>query len=325
MTGTTRRRLVTLAAACTLALTACGGGAQTGGAESGKGGRLSIATGNTTGVYYVLGGGYADVINKHLKGYQATAESTGASVENIQRIVRGDSDIAFTLADSAADAINGQASFSKPQPIRALMRIYTNYNHLITLKSAGVETVADLKGKRVATGSPNSGTEVIALRLLEAAGLDPEKDVKAQALDLEQGVQAMKDGTIDAVFWSGGLPTPAVTDVTTSLGDKVTLTPLDDLLPKMQQQYGDIYQDAVIPADTYGLAADVPTIAVPNLLIVNEDMDPKLARKLTALVFAHKSDLVKVHPEAANITRPLAPKTLPVPMHPGAKQYFSGG
>lgn len=325
--GTRRLRATAaaLTAAGTLVLAACGGGAQTGGAESGEGGRLSIATGNTTGVYYVLGGGYADIITKHLDGYQATAESTAASVENIQRVVRGDSDIAFTLADSAADAVNGEASFSEPQPIRALMRIYTNYTHVVALKSAGVDRIADLKGKRVATGAPNSGTEVIALRMLEAAGLDPEKDVKAQPLDLEQGVAAMKDGTIDAVVWSGGLPTAGVTDLTSSIQNEIEFVPVDDLLPAMQKEYGDIYQEDVIPAGTYEQPGAVGTISVPNLLVVNKDMDAGLARKLTSLVFKYQDDLAKVHPEAENITRELAPKTAPVQLHPGAKKYLSGG
>ena len=157
-----RRARTTLAAAlaAALALAACGGERED--AATGEGGRLSIATGNTTGVYYVLGGGLARLIGDGLPGYSATAEVTGASVENIQRVVKGDSEIAFTLADTAADAAGGKGAFDGPQPIRALARIYTNYTHVLVRTDAGISSIEDMKGKSVSTGSANSGTEVIA-------------------------------------------------------------------------------------------------------------------------------------------------------------------
>jgi uncharacterized protein len=326
MTWTIRRRgrgtPVALLIALALAVAGCGGERRP---ESGAGGggtrQLSIATGNTTGVYYQLGGGLAEVISKNLPGYRATAEATGASVENLQRIANGDSDIAFTLADSAADAVNGAGSFTSKQPITALARIYTNYTQVIS-RDPAVKTVADLRGKRVSTGSPNSGTEVIALRLLEAAGLDPDADIRRQALSLPETVQGMKDGTIDALFWSGGLPTSGITDLTTSMKGKVSFVPLDDLLPKMQQAHGPIYGEATIAADAYGQASDTPTIGVPNLLVVKADMDAQLAHDLTKLLFDHKAELEQVHAEAKNITREQAPTTDPVPLHPGARRYY---
>ncbi|GGL56829.1 C4-dicarboxylate ABC transporter substrate-binding protein [Planomonospora parontospora subsp. antibiotica] len=283
---------------------------------------LAIATGNTTGVYYVLGGGLADQIGRHVPGYQATAEATGASVENIQRVVRGDSDIAFTLADSAADAVAGKGAFTGPQPIRAIARLYDNSTQVVAAADAGVKSVADLKGKRVSTGSPNSGTEVIALRLLEAAGLDPDEDVTRQSLGLPESVQGIKDGTLDALVWSGGLPTPGITDLFTSLKDEVAFVPLDASLPRMQAEHGPVYAQGAIGRDVYGTPADVPTIVVPNLLVVNERMDPALAESLTRLLFDRKADLEKVHPSARGITREKAPETGPVPLHDGAKKYY---
>ncbi|MGE3286776.1 MAG: TAXI family TRAP transporter solute-binding subunit [Pseudonocardia sp.] len=307
-------------------VTACGGARGGDGADGGaySGGRLSIATGNTTGVYYQLGGGYADLISHNIPGYTATAEATGASVENLQRVASGSSDIAFTLADSAADAVAGTGSFTEPQPIRALSRIYTNYTQVIARSDAGIATVADMAGKRVSTGSPNSGTEVIALRLLRAANLDPDTGVARQALSLPETVQGMKDGTIDAMFWSGGLPTGGVTDLTTSLGTGVTFVPLDGLLPAMQAQHGPVYQAASIPAATYGQPGEVATIGVPNLLVVNADMPDDLAASLTNLLFDKQADLEKVHPEAANMSRDTAPDTAPVPLHPGAQRALGG-
>ncbi len=316
-------RIAAVAAGLVLLLTACGGERRGDAAgEAYKGGRLSIATGNTTGVYYQLGGGYADLLSRHLPGYQVTAEATGASVENIQRVVRGDSDIAFTLADTASDAATGRDAFSAPQPIRAIARIYTNYTHVLARKDANVRTVADLKGRRVSTGSPNSGTETIALRLLRAAGLDPDADVRRQALSLPETVQGVKDGTIDALFWSGGLPTGGITDLVTNLKEQIVFVPLDDLLPRLQTEYGPIYQSGRLPREAYGTAADVTTIVVPNMLVVSERMPADLAENLTRILFEHQAELAKVHPEANNISREDAPKTDPVPLHEGAKRYF---
>ncbi|MDH2426556.1 TAXI family TRAP transporter solute-binding subunit [Sphaerisporangium sp. TRM90804] len=308
-----------------LALGGCGGDRSADRARVGEttaGQRLSIATGNTTGVYYVLGGGLADQIGKNIPGYQATAEATGASVENIQRVVRGDSDIAFTLADSAADAVTGKGAFTSAQPIRAIARLYDNYTQVVATTGSGVKSIADLKGKRVSTGSPNSGTEVIALRMLKAAGLDPEKDVTRQSLGLPESVQGIKDGNLDALIWSGGLPTPGITDLITSLKDDVTLVPLDGVLAAMQAEHGQVYAAGEITKDVYTTKTDVPTIAVPNLLVVNEKMPPALAESLTRLLFDHKPDLEKVHPAAKNITRENAVKTDPVPLHDGATKYY---
>jgi TRAP transporter TAXI family solute receptor len=305
----------------TTVLTGCGGERQS---EDASGGRLSIATGNTTGVYYQLGGGYARLIGQHVPGWTATAEATGASVENIRRVVAGDSDIAFTLADSAADAATGKGSFDSPQPIRALARIYTNYTQVLVRTDAKIETLADLKGKAVSTGSPNSGTEVIALRLLAAAGLDPEADVTRQKLSLPETVQAMKDGTVKAMFWSGGLPTSGVTDLTTSMRTGVQFLDLSAELSKLQDEFGPVYQEATIAPAVYDTPKPVSTIGVPNLLVVKDTMDAELAEKLTALIFERQAELVKVHPEAGNIKRETATDTAPVVLHPGAQKYLGG-
>ncbi|WP_248961141.1 TAXI family TRAP transporter solute-binding subunit [Sphaerisporangium perillae] len=318
-------RLAVLLVAGSLALGGCGGdrsAERTGDPNTTAGKRLSIATGNTTGVYYVLGGGLADQIGKHIPGYQATAEATGASVENIQRVVRGDSDIAFTLADSAADAVAGKGSFTSPQPIRAIARLYDNYTQVVATTESGVKSIADLKGKRVSTGSPNSGTEVIALRMLKAAGLDPDKDVTRQSLGLPESVQGIKDGNLDALIWSGGLPTPGITDLVTSLKDQVAFVPLDKVLAPMQAEYGPVYAAGTIAKDVYSTSAEISTVAVPNLLVVNEKMDPALAESLARLLVDHKAELEKVHPVAKSITRDNAPKTEPVPLHEGARKYY---
>lgn len=310
-------RLV-VAIAVAAALVGCGGQREPD--SNASGGRLTIATGNTTGVYYALGGALASLISEKLEGYRATASETGASVQNVQGLASGNYDIAFSLGDTAADAVNGKHSFKEPQNVAALTRLYPNYTQVAVRASSGITKVADLKGKRVSTGSPNSGTEVIARRLLEAAGLDPAKDVTAQRLGLPESVDAMKSGSIDALVWSGGLPTGGITDLTTSMGKNVRLIPIADLLPALQKGYGDIYYSDSIPAATYKQPADVATIAVPNVLLVRKDMPDELAEKLTKLIYENKDALVKVNPAAKGIQAEQAAKTEPVPLHPGAKK-----
>ncbi|RZT28783.1 hypothetical protein EV649_2567 [Kribbella sp. VKM Ac-2569] len=319
-----RLRTVAVALVAVVSLAACGGQREPSGSGTQSGGRLTIATGNTTGVYYQLGGALASVISQKMSGYRATASETGASVQNIQGLVGGNYDIAFSLGDSAADAVNGVNSFKTKQDVVALTRLYNNYTQVAVRTSANINSIADLKGKRVSTGSPNSGTEVIARRLIEAAGLDPAKDVTAQRLGLPESVDAMKSGSIDALVWSGGLPTGGITDLFTSMGKGVKLLPIADLLPKMQEKYGSVYSQAPIPAATYKQPADVATIIVPNVLLVRKDMKDELAEQLTKVVYDNMDALVAVNAAAKGIKLENADKTDPVPLHPGAKKAIDG-
>jgi uncharacterized protein len=323
------RALLVTAVAAMLVVAGCGGKqvqdspAGTGQTCEATEGRLTIATGNTGGVYYVLGGGLAQLISNNTK-LRATAAETGASVQNIQQLVAGDYDIAFTLADTATDAVQGKASFEgKPQKIQALTRIYSNATQVVVRADSGINSVADMRGKRISTGSPKSGTEVIAGRVLSAAGLNPDTDIQAQRLSLGKAVDGMKSGTVDGLFWSGGLPTPEITDLTTSLGGAVKFIDITPQLPAMQQ-ISPVYEASTIPAATYKLPADVPTIVVPNLLVVREDFPAGNACAITKLIFDKRADLEQVHPSAKEITRDNATKTDPVPLHPGAKQALGG-
>jgi TRAP transporter TAXI family solute receptor len=281
--------------------------------------RIGIATGNATGVYFALGNAYAEQISTATGGkVKATAAETGASVQNIQQLVAGTYSVAFSLADTAADAVQGTGSFDgQKQPVQALSRIYTNYTQVIVRNGAGIATVADMKGKRVSTGSPKSGTEVIANRLLQSAGLDPAKDISAQRLDLTKTVDGMKDGSIDAMFWSGGLPTPGVTDLFTTAKNQVAFLDITPLLAEMQK-INPVYEEGAIPAATYGTAADVKTIVVPNVLLVKEDLDANLACALTKALFDRKPQLEQANAAAKGISLDTARKTDPVPLHRGA-------
>lgn len=283
--------------------------------------RVSIATGNATGVYFSLGNAYAEQISAATVGrVKATAAETGASVQNIQQLVGGSYQVAFSLADTAADAVEGKGSFDgSKQPVQAISRIYPNYTQVIAKTSSGITSIADMRGKRISTGSPGSGTEVIANRLLEAAGLNPEADVSAQRLDLTKTVDGMKDGAIDAMFWSGGLPTPGITDLLTSARNDVAFIDITPQLAKMQE-VSSAYEEGVIPADIYGLPADVKTIVVPNMLLVRDDLDANLACVLTNVLFERKAELEKVVSAAKGISLDTARDTAPVPLNRGAER-----
>lgn len=286
-------------------------------------GRITIATGNTGGVYYTLGGGLAQLISGNTP-LKATAAETGASVQNIQQLVGGDYDVAFSLADTAADAVGGKGAFDgKPAEVQALARIYPNSTQVVVRAGSGIKSVADMRGKKISTGSPRSGTEVIATRLLQAAGLDPAADVQAQRLALRPTVDGMKSGQVDGLFWSGGLPTPELTDLFTSLKGQVEFIDITPLLPKLQE-INPVYEAGTIPAATYDLPADVPTVVVPNLLLTRADFPAGNACAVTKLIFDRKADLEKVHPAASAIDRATAADTDPVPLHPGARQALGG-
>ncbi|CAN5198553.1 TAXI family TRAP transporter solute-binding subunit [soil metagenome] len=288
----------------------------------GGGDRLSIATGGTGGVYFVYGGALADQITQNIEGVEATAEATSASVDNMQLIADESSDVAFTLADTAADAVEGRESFDgDPVPAQALTRLYNNYTQVATTADSGIESIEDLQGKSVSVGSPGSGTEVIALRVLEAAGLDPDADIDRQQLGVDESVDAVRDGTIDAFFWSGGLPTGAVTALATT--DQIVLLPTTEYIVALRETYGEVYQESNIPAGTYeGFDQDVSVIAVPNYLVVNESMDEELAYNITRLLFDQQDALAQAHPEANNLDINTAPQVPPLELHPGAQRYY---
>jgi TRAP transporter TAXI family solute receptor len=287
--------------------------------------QLSIATGGTGGVYYPLGGGFANIIGKEIPNTTATAEVTGGSVDNLKLIGAGNADIAFSQVDAAWDAINGKGKFPTKLPIRALAVLYPNHMHLVTVEGTGVSKPEDLKGKRVSTGSPGSATEVFAFRVLEAAGLDPEKDIKKERLGVAESVNAIKDKKIDAFFWVGGLPTAAVTDLAATPNTKIKLIDIAHLTGKMNAKYGPLYAEAIIPKTTYsGMESDNHNITVWNILAVNEKMPEDLAYQLTKLIIEKREDLARVHVEARNIKPELQSlKRSGVPFHPGALKYFA--
>lgn len=285
---------------------------------------LSIATGGTGGVYYPYGGGLAKVLNDHVPGVRATAEVTAASVDNLKLIRDNKADIAFTTADVLADAVRGQGAFEgAPVAVRTLAALYTNYAHLVTLRNSGIERVADLKGHVVSLGSPGSGGEITAIRLLRAAGLNPATDITRQGLGVSESAGALKDGKIDAFFWNGGVPTPALQDLAYSQGIQMRLIPTAGALPALRAQYGDVYTAGDVPAGIYrGVDAPVPLLRMMNLLVVNRAMDEQLAYDITRALFEHQPELAAIHPEAHSLSLTTALVGSPAEFHPGAMRFY---
>ncbi len=295
-------------------------------AQSWNGGRLYVATGNTTGVFYMLGGGYADLVTKYLPGYEARAEPTSGSVDNIKRVDTGDMQLGLTLADAAADAVAGRGSFDgRPQRITALARVYTNYTHVLVRTSARITEFGDLRGKRVSTGSPGSGTEMMAERMLTAADIDPDKDVVRSKLSLAETTAAMKGGAIDALFWSGGLPTPGIADLMAAAPGQFAFLSLRGLLEPLNARYGKSYGLAPLPRTVYNTPTDIVTLVTPNLLIATPDLPEQLAYDLTRLLFQHQPELAAAHPEGKNFDLKIGRETGVVSLHPGARRFFATG
>ena len=287
---------------------------------------LSIATGGTGGVYYPLGGGMAAVLSKYVDGMQATAEVTGGSVANLQLISTGKPYIALSMTDAALDALKGEDKFKgKPVPVRTLMILYPNRMHVVTIEGTGINSIKDLKGKRVSTGSGGSATEVMAFRVIEAGGLDKDRDLRRERLGVAESVAALKDRKIDAFFWVGGLPTAAVTDLANSPGVKIKLIDHADLVPAMNKKYGDLYVKDAISKDVYkGMDKDNQQATVMNILVSHEKMDDKTAYNIVKAIFEHRDELIRVHKEAENFKLENQKKDAsPLPWHPGAVKYFA--
>jgi uncharacterized protein len=286
--------------------------------------RLSIATGGTGGVVYVLGGGIARVISKYLPGTEATAEVTAASIDNCKLIHAGKADLAMPIADAAYDAYIGAGHFKSlgPVPLRALGVLYANYMHFVTLESTGIRTLNDLKGRRVSTGAPGSGAETISLKILESYGIE-EKQLKRERLSVAESASALRDRKIEAFVWMGGLPTAAIMDLAASPGIKIRLLENAEHIDKLTQKYGPTFYPLTIPKTAYPrMDSEVKVVASALLLVCHEKMDASLVYNIVKVLFDHQPDLVMAHPSANEFKLERATVGSPFPFHPGAKKYY---
>ncbi|MCC5982845.1 MAG: TAXI family TRAP transporter solute-binding subunit [Rhodobacteraceae bacterium] len=283
---------------------------------------LSIATGGTGGVYFPYGGGLAEVINRHVDGATGSAEVTGASVENVALVSRGDSDLALALADTVYQAFHGEGAFEGRQvdEIRALASIYPNAVQIVTLADSGIESIDDLRGQRVSVGAPGSGTEVSAQTLLAANGITYD-DFTPERLNFNETADALRDGDIAAGFWSVGPPTSSIMNLATTRDIRIVALTEDQIAAAIAAE--PTFAPYTLRAGTYdGMDEGVLTISTPNVLIVHEDMDDDLAYNITRAMFENVEELIAIHPAANDTTIEFSIDSTPIPFHPGAMRYF---
>lgn len=311
-----RAALPALALATVALLPGCGDSTPVDGLPT----ELVVAAGEESGVYYRYGQGLARALSARLPATTVRARVTSGSVDNVVLLERREAAVAFSLADTAAEAVDGTGPFRDPVPVRALARLYTNSVHVVVPTSSPAERVADLRGLRVSVGAAGSGTELTATRMLDAAGLGRPDAVRVSHAGVQAAAGALAAGRLDAFFWSGGLPTQGVAELFEQA--QVRLLPTDDLLGAMRAAHGEYVVEQTIPSSVYGTSGDVSTIGVPNLLLVRADLPDEVATALTAGLFAARPELVEAHQEARTLDERSAITTAPVPLHPGAAAYY---
>lgn len=279
---------------------------------------LSILTGGTQGTYYALGGAMAENISEDT-GIKTTAEVSQASAANMTALKDGNAELAFVQTDIAYYASKGEMMFDGEiiDTVSAIGFLYPETVQLVTTEKSGIKSFADLKGKKVSVGAPGSGTYANAEQLLEIHGLAMD-DIQAQDLDFGESTESLQAGQIDAAFITGGTPTAAVEALNAT--NQVIIVPVEDakadeLIAKYQY-----YAKEVIPAGTYGIANDTPTVSVGAMLVIQNDIPEDVAYKITKSIYDNASKLT--HPKAALIKAETGLDGVGIPVHPGAQKYF---
>jgi TRAP transporter TAXI family solute receptor len=288
--------------------------------------RLSIATGPIGGTYYVYGGGLASVISRHIPNVEATAELTSASVDNLKFLRVGRADLALVAGTSLYEAYSGTETFQPlgRVPVRALAVLYTQPMHCVTFVEKGIHSLADLRGNVVSTGTPGSGTDEMVPRILRVAGLDAETDIRRHRLGAGNAAEALRDGKIDAFFWSAGVPSAAVMDLATSFRGRIRLVASADVLPALQRpDTPPLYFRTIIPGGSYpGISEDVATVGVATLLVADASLSESLVHDITSMLFDQREALGAIHAEARTLTPAIATTGSPIPFHRGAARYY---
>jgi TRAP transporter TAXI family solute receptor len=292
-------------------------------APSGEAVFVNVATGGTGGTYYPLGGAIAKIFNDNIEGVTANAQSTGASVENIGLVSTGETEIAFVQNDVTYYAWTGTESFADSEPIkniRGMAMLYPEVVQLIANADAGISSVEDLAGKKVAVGAPGSGTEVNARQLLEVHGMTYDDLGKTDYLSFNEAANNLKDKNVDAAFVTGAIPTSAVTEITQT--SDIVVIPVDSAKIEMIAKYP-FYTEVSIPGGSYrGNDADVVTPAVMAMLVVPEDLDEELAYQMTKSMFEQRQVIIDTHERGNDIKLETALEGMPIDVHPGAQRYY---
>ncbi len=287
--------------------------------------RMAIVTGGTGGVFYPYGGGLAKLLTEHGDNLQATAQVTGGSVDNIMLLDAGQAELGFSTVDSAFEAIKGRAPYDSVgrQKVSTLAVLYDSFLHLVVDASKPIHRTADLKGMRVSIGSAGSSTEAFADRVLQAAGLNPLKDVTRDNLSVAESVSALKDGKIAGLFWVGGIPTSAINDLSISGQPALRFVPTAGELPALEAAWPGIYSPFDLLAGTYRTQDEaVPGLGVANLLLVPSAIDGEFVTRVLETFFGNLDQLHKIHPEARKLTLAGAARRTAVPFHPAAEAFY---
>lgn len=286
--------------------------------------QYTMATGSATGVYYPIGGGIQNTINNQSLGFKITAITTGASVVNCRNVQSGEDEFATVQNDVAFAAYNGQRDFNQSgnlTNIRGVCSLYPETIQVIVLKSSNIVNITDLRGKRVVVGDRGSGSEFNALEILKAYGMTKD-DIVVDNSKLSQALELLKNGQADAAFWTGGIPTAAITDLATT--NDVRMLPISGDALTALQAGSPFFTAITVPAGTYkGMDADVPTVSVMAILIVNKDVSEDDVYNLLKAIYDPNAPLKNAHAQAANIKKETGKKGMPIPLHPGAEKYFT--
>ncbi|WP_433270208.1 TAXI family TRAP transporter solute-binding subunit [Actinosynnema sp. CS-041913] len=282
--------------------------------------KLTMAAGSDTGVYHKLSTALADGWTREPGIPRPQVVVTAGSVDNLERLRTGQAQVGFSAADAAEDA---QAT-PDGHRLLALARMHDDYLQVAVRADIPATSLTDLKGLRVSLGAPDSGVRLIAERLLRSANMSPDDDLKVRYLDLNATTDAMRDNALDAFFWSGGVPTTGVTTLATTV--KIRMLDLTDVLPNLRRLYP-VYGSATLPASAYELpggpiTTPITTLVVRNFLLVTDDMPDDVAEALLRGLFRAQPDLVAASPVARSIEVRSAIETTPLPLHPGAKNYY---
>jgi TRAP transporter TAXI family solute receptor len=282
---------------------------------------IGIGTGGTGGIYYPYGGGVAEIWSKYVPGIQAVAEVTGASVENVKLADKGETVFGEVMGDVALAGFQGEGKFKgKKHDILSMAIMYPNLLQVVTLKNSGITNIEQVKGKRISSGSPGSGTNFMAEAVMKAVGI-PLDSFKDSRLSFTETANALRDGTIDVGFWSVGPGTSSILDLATT--HDIVIIPITPEQTQKVLTSNDTYASVDLAGGVYrGVAKPVPTIGVWNVMICQKSLTEDMVYKLVAALYEHNDYLRKIHPSAAYTTPENAVKYSPIPLHPGTVKYL---
>ncbi|MFH8773255.1 TAXI family TRAP transporter solute-binding subunit [Streptomyces sp. NPDC085866] len=296
-----------------LALAGCAG-------DGGPDWRLRLATGAPGGPYNAFGKALAVQAAQAVPRLHITPLSTAASVDNLRRLGAGSADLGLAMADAAEDAVQGREPFSSRAAVTALARVYVNYTHLVVPADGPVRSVGDLAGRSVATGAAGSGGQVLANRLLRVTGLTGQRSVRQRQLGLAASVEALRTGTVDALIWAGGVPTPALSALAREF--PLRFLPLEEQAAVLRDTYGPVYTAVTLPSGVYGLTEPVGTVGVGNYLLARSQVPQQAVREVLRVVFDRWRVLLREVTAGARLEPRFAVATGDVPLHPGAVAYY---